>query len=52
MLNGLIIAVSIGAAGWRVREGQLTTVDQGPVIEPHNALAGELALATGTRKRG
>ncbi|WP_338766649.1 8-oxoguanine deaminase [Massilia sp. METH4] len=33
-----------------VRDGQLQTVDLPVVIERHNALAGELALATGTRK--
>jgi cytosine/adenosine deaminase-related metal-dependent hydrolase len=33
-----------------VRDGQLQTVDLPVVIERHNALAGELALKTGTRK--
>ena len=33
-----------------VRDGMLQTVDLPQVIERHNALAGELALATGTRK--
>jgi 8-oxoguanine deaminase len=33
-----------------VRDGMLQTVDLPLVIERHNALAGELALATGTRK--
>ena len=33
-----------------VKDGQLQTVDLPLVIERHNALAGKLALATGTRK--
>lgn len=33
-----------------VRDGQLQTVDLPVVLERHNALAGQLALATGTRK--
>ncbi|QBE64573.1 8-oxoguanine deaminase [Pseudoduganella lutea] len=33
-----------------VRDGQLQTVDLPVVIERHNALASQLALATGTRK--
>jgi 8-oxoguanine deaminase len=33
-----------------VRDGHLQTVDLPVVLERHNALAGELALATGTRK--
>ena len=33
-----------------VRDGRLQTVDLPVVLERHNALAGQLALATGTRK--
>jgi 8-oxoguanine deaminase len=33
-----------------VRDGQLQTVDLPLVIERHNGLARELALATGTRR--
>ena len=35
-----------------VRDGQLETVDLPLLIERHNTLASELALATGTRKAG